>query len=490
MKIMLPIIKPLAAIFCVFATNSAVFAADAPNVDDWRRSVVAYVEEAQDVDDANAMAIGRFAELGYREHRSTALLQDRLREAGFDVESGVIGMPTAFIATYGKGGPVIGLMAEFDALAGFSQSSASSRQPVEGQDTGHACGHNLLGSGAVLSAVAIKRWLVANDHKGTIMVFGTPAEEGGGAKVYFAGAGSFDQVDVMLNWHPDSFNASMTMKNLSMIGGKFRFYGASAHASAAPEKGRSALDGVEAMNVMANMMREHMGEKSRLHYAITATNPAPNVVPDYAEVFYYVRAPDPLDAHALWMRLQKAAEGAALGTETRVESEIISGLYGYLPNSRLAAISHSNLQYVGGVEYDEQEVAFATEISTTFLDTAPALNGAWEVSPFEPAPTAVWMGSSDVGDVSWVVPTNWIRTATYVPGTAPHSWQAVAASNMSIGLKGMHVAAKVLALTAVELLQNPVSVSEIRAEFEERRGKGFRYKSLIGDREPPLDYTK
>lgn len=467
--------------------HSSVTAQSQP---DWRDALTADIENMQSVDDANALQIGRWAELGYQEHQSSALLQERLAKAGFTITQPLAGMPTAFVASYGTGKPVIGILAEFDALPGLSQAGLPIKQAMDGQTAGHACGHNLLGAGSVLAAVAIKNWLATHKGKGTVRVYGTPAEEGGGGKVYLVRDGLLNDVDVMMNWHPDSYNAAVTQSNLAMITGKFRFHGYATHASAAPDKGRSALDGVEAMNMMANMMREHIGEKSRIHYAITATNPAPNIVPDFAEAYYFVRDPDAQEAKRLWDRIVKASEGAALGTGTTVDHEILAGHYGYLPNTRLSQASYENLKRVGGVTYDPQETIFAQTVTKSFQQPTPAMERASEIQPVELAPTDIWTGSSDVGDISWTVPTNWIRTATYVPGTSGHSWQAAAASNMSIGLKGMHVAAKAMALTAVDLMLSPGLVAEVKAEFLARRGAGYQYSSLIGDRKPPLDYMK
>ena len=457
---------------------------------DWRGAVMADIAKMAPVDDANALQIGRWAELGYQEHRSSALLRERLAKAGFKVTTPVAGMPTAFVASYGEGKPVIGILAEFDALPGLSQAGVPVKQAMDGQTAGHGCGHNLLGSGAVLAAVAVRNWLAAHKGRGTIRVYGTPAEEGGGGKTYMVRDRLLDDVDVMMNWHPDSYNAAVTQSNLAMITGKFRFHGYATHASAAPEKGRSALDGVEAMNMMANMMREHIGEKSRIHYAITATNPAPNIVPDFAEVYYFVRDPDAREAQRLWDRIVKASEGAALGTGTTVDHEVLTGHYGYLPNTSLSQISYENLKRVGGVVYDARETAFAETLIKSFRQPVPNIAQAQEIRPVELRPTDIWTGSSDVGDVSWTVPTNWIRTATYVPGTSGHSWQATAAANMSIGLKGMHVAAKAMALTAIDLMLSPDRMAEVKAEFLARRGADYRYVSLVGDRRPPLDYMK
>lgn len=465
--------------------------------DQWRQTVVDRVEQMQRIADENARAIGEWAEVGYQEYRSSKLLQQQLTQSGFTVDAGVAAMPTAFVATFGTGKPVIAFLAEFDALPGLSQTGKPQRERLADHSAGHACGHNLLGTGAVLGAVAAADWLKSARRAGTVRVYGTPAEEGGGGKVYLVRAGLFDDVDAVMNWHPDSFNASMTLPNLAMIQSRFQFYGVASHASVAPELGRSALDGIEAMDMMVNMMREHVPPTARIHYAITATNPAANVVPEYAQVNYIMRHPRAEETIGILKRVNAAAEGAALGTGTRVEPEVLTGHYGYLPNTRLAAMSYEHLKYVGGVHYSEEDLRFATELAKSLpawrgkgASAAQIAEQAAAVRDFEPEPQSTWPASSDVGDISWVVPTNWVRAAAWVPGTTAHTWQAAAASNATVGLKGMHVAAKVLALTAVELLRSPRLLVPLREELDERRGAGFRYHALIGDRAPPLAYLQ
>jgi aminobenzoyl-glutamate utilization protein B len=337
------------------------------------------------------------------------------------------------------------------------------------------------------AAIAVADWLKATGTKGTIRFYGTPAEEGGAGKVYMVRDGLFRDVDIAFHWHPDAVNhANMETSNANKSA-KFRFRGISAHAASAPERGRSALDGVEAMNMMANMMREHMPQDARLHYVITAGGNAPNVVPDYAEVFYYVRHPNPALVAELFERLTKIAEGAALGTGTKVEHEVIHGANSLLPNRALQTMVHAKLTQVGGVKYDAPELSWAQTIFPTLQPTSAKLSDAGVIQPLTDSHTA---GSTDVGDVSWTVPTAGFRTATWVPGTAAHSWQAVAAGGMSIGAKGMQNAAKVLALSAIELYQSPKTIAAAKAEFAQRRGEGYVYKSLVGDRKPPLDYRK
>jgi aminobenzoyl-glutamate utilization protein B len=261
----------------------------------------------------------------------------------------------------------------------------------------------------------------------------------------------------------------------------------SAHAAGAPERGRSALDGVEAMNHMVNLMREHVPQETRIHYVITQGGSAPNVIPDFAEVFYYVRHPDPQQVQAIFERVVKAAEGAAMGTGTRVEHEVIHGIYAVLPNEPLARVMDANLRRVGGVEYDAAERAFADKLRESFGENPPPLDLAAKIAPLEFYRSG---GSTDVADVSWVVPTAGLRTATWVPGTPSHSWQAVAAGGTTIGLKGMMVAAKTLALTAVDLFTTPALLAEATAAYRKQLPPGWTYRSLVGDRKPPLDYRK
>jgi aminobenzoyl-glutamate utilization protein B len=446
-----------------------------------------HVEANADAYVSAAQQIWDYAEVGYQETRSSELLQGLLRDAGFEVQAGVAGMPTAFVASYGSGGPVIGILAEFDALPGISQDRVPERKVLTEKAAGHACGHHLFGTGSVAAGLAVKAWLTETGTSGTIRVYGTPAEEGGAGKVYMVRGGLFDDVDAVLHWHAGDRNSASAGSSLANKSAKFRFHGMSAHAASAPDRGRSALDGVEAMNDMVNMLREHIPESSRIHYVITSGGSAPNVVPDYAEVYYYVRNPDPQQVMAIFDRVVKAAEGAALGTETRMEYEVIHGIYALLPNETLARRMYEKLEMVGGVEYTPEERRFAETIHATFPDVAPPISSAAEVEEFYVTEEGSG-GSTDVGDVSWVVPTVGLRAATWVPGTSAHSWQAIAAGGMSIGNKGMLVAAKTMAMTAVDLMQHPETVQAAQREYAGRIGPDFEYASLVGDRAPPLDY--
>ena len=436
-----------------------------------------------------ASQIWSFAEVGYQETQSSALLQSELTKAGFKVQAGVAGMPTAFVAEYGSGTPVIGILAEFDALPGLSQNVATERSPIAGKNAGHACGHHLFGTASVAAGIAIKEWMQSSARTGTIRVYGTPAEEGGGGKIYMVRAGLFRDADVVLDWHPGSSNNASAGTSLANKSGKFRFRGVSAHAAGAPWRGRSALDAVEAMNHMVDMMREHVPDGTRIHYVITRGGEAPNVVPDFAEAYYYVRHRDARLVNEVWDRVVKAAEGAARGTETKMEQEVVNGVYALLPNETLARVVDANLRAIGGVTYTPEERAFAEKIQATLGDDVPPVTQAGSVIPFA-VDAGGGGGSTDVGDVSWVVPNGRFSAATWVPGTPAHSWQAVAAGGMSIGHKGMLVAAKTLALTAYDLMTDAASVQKARAEFDRKRGPDFVYRSLIGERAPPLDYRR
>ncbi len=437
--------------------------------------------------EAIALQIWDWAEVGYKEVQSSELLQQTLSEAGFRIEKGVAGIPTAFVAEYGSGTPVIGILGEYDALPGLSQKAVPQKESAEGI-AGHACGHHLFGTASAAAAIAVKDWLKARGGQGTIRFYGCPAEEGGSGKVYMTRAGLFDDLDVALHWHPGDRNDASASAALANKSAKFRFHGVSAHAAGAPEKGRSALDGVEAMNAMVNMMREHIPQQARIHYVITDGGKAPNVVPDFAEVYYYARHNSRDMVIDIFDRIVKAAEGAALGTGTQMDYEMIGGTYELLPNVRLQQIVHKNLEAIGGVTYSPQELQFATTISESLGQKNLQTEVASGVQPFKTEGRAY--GSTDVGDVSFRVPTAGIRIATWVPGTPAHSWQAVAAGGTGIGTKGMMVAAKTLASTAIDLFSNPKAISEAKAEFLERLGPDFNYVPLLGDRAPALNYRE
>ncbi|TKD57483.1 amidohydrolase [Flavobacterium sp. ASW18X] len=432
-----------------------------------------------------ALQLWDWAEMGYQEVKSSGLLQETLKKEGFKITSGIADIPTAFMAEYGTEGPVIAILGEFDALPGLSQKAIPTKESAGGV-AGHACGHHLFGTASTAAAVAIKNWLKANRKKGRIRFYGCPAEEGGSGKVYMVRSGVFDDVDIALHWHPGAQNAASAGAALANKSAKFRFYGVSAHAAGAPERGRSALDGVEAMNVMVNMMREHIPQDARIHYVITDGGKAPNVVPDFAEVYYYARHGNRDVVVSIFDRMVKAAEGAALGTGTTMDYEMIGGTHELLPNLTLQKLVHDKLSAVGGMTYSSEEKAFAQEISQSLGQEELKEEIALSIQPYKTEARAY--GSTDVGDVSFVVPTVGFSTATWVPGTAAHSWQAVAAGGTSIGIKGMMIAAKTISLTALELFNSPEIITKAKNEFKEKRGNNFVYKPLLGNRPPALDY--
>lgn len=453
----------------------------------------AAIQSSVDKDSARlsetAMKIWQWAEVGYQEDRSSALLQSRLAKTGFSIDKGVAGMPTAFVARYkrGSGGPVIGMIAEYDALPGLSQEAVAERSPIAGQSAGHACGHNVFGAASVSAAIAIKEWMDANRIDGELRVYGSPAEEGGSGKVYLVRAGLFDDVDTVLHWHPGDKNDASQSRSLANISGKFRFAGVSSHAAAAPSRGLSALDGVEVMNVAVNYLREHVPDGTRIHYVVTDGGSAPNVVPDKSESYYYVRHVDPQVVKEVMARVQRAAEGAAVATGTTFSFEATGGVYSMLPNATLAAVMDRNLRSVKWEPFTPAEITFAHDIQET-LPVKKPLSSATEVDEVKIGENGG--GSTDVADISWTVPTVGLGTAVWVPGTPAHSWQAVAASGSSYGIKGGVVAAKTLAMTAAELFRSPELVAAAKAEFSKARGPGFKYDAMVGDRQPPLDYRK
>lgn len=431
-----------------------------------------------------ARQIWEFAEPGYQETQSSSLLAKTLEDAGFTIQSGVADIPTAFTATYGSGEPVIGILGEFDALPGLAQHAVAERSPIDGNGYGQACGHHLFGSASMLAAIAVAEQIKAGNQPGTIRFYGTPAEEGGAAKVFMVRDGLFDDVDIVLHWHPGSSNGAGDPSNLSRIAAKFRFYGRAAHAAGAPEQGRSALDAAELMNHAAQLMREHTPEYTRIHHIITSGGAAPNVVPDFAEVYYYVRHPDATVVKDLYRRLLLCAEAGALATETRLEVEFLAGTHNVLPNDALSSVTLKNLQNLADLSYTQEEMEFARTIQETLQAPKPIES----IKDVIDSKGQTSKGSTDVGDVSWVVPTTGLRTACWVPGTPAHSWQAVAAGGTEIGRKGMILAARVLAATAWDIAHDENLMAEAKAELALRLNSEPYSAMLEPGQKAPLNY--
>ena len=431
--------------------------------------------------------IWEFSEVGYKETKSAAALVAELKGAGFEVQEGIAGEPTGFVATFGSGKPIIGVMAEYDALPGLSQIDGPEKKArVEG-DPGHGCGHNLLGTASVAAAIATKDELVARKLPGTIRLYGTPAEEGGGGKIYIARAGLMKDVDVMLSWHPADRNMAPVGTTLANITAKFRYRGLAAHAAGAPDKGRSSLDAVMLAGMGIEFLREHVPQETRMHYVITRGGEAPNVVPAFAEMYAYARHSHMPTLDNVWERMLKIAQAGALATETKLEVELVNAVYNTLPNGPLSDLTDRNLKRVGGVKYTAEEQAFAQALMKSFAQSEDPLPLGSEAQIQAPRGGSS-SGSTDAGDVSWQVPMSQLSAATFVPGTPGHSWQSAACAGTSVGRKGMMVAAKTLALTAMDLFTDPAQVKAARDDFEKRRA-GFEYRSRVPEgQKPPLTY--
>jgi aminobenzoyl-glutamate utilization protein B len=425
-------------------------------------------------------------ELGFHETKSSALLQSELRANGFQVFANVASMPTGFTATFGSGKPVIALMGEFDALPGLSQKDMPSLSPVQPGAPGQGCGHNLLGSASALAAVAIKEEMQAKGLKGTLRYYGTPAEEGGGGKIYMLHAGLFKDVDAVLAWHPGDSNRVNMSSLLANNGGHFKFYGVASHAAAAPDRGRSALDGVMIFLNAVEYLREHVPQETRIHYVITNGGSAANVVPAFAEANLIARNPDAQVLEGIWQRIMDCARAGALASGTRMEFEQGTNYSNVLPNDALTEVLGRAMQKAAGYEYTPSEKTFAVELQKTL---AGPVRSPGPEKVHTDMSEGVGSASSDAGDVSWVVPTAQFTASTFVPGVSAHTWQAAACAGTSIGRKGMVVAARTLAVAGVELFENPSEVKAAREAYEKRLD-GRKWSTRIGaDSKPPLDYA-
>ena len=475
-------------------------------IDEAKRMAVEWVEKNGDRLTEISDAIWGYAELGYVEFKSADLLASELEKHGFEVERGVAGIPTAFVATWGSGKPVVGVMGEYDALPGLSQKKmVPVKDPIEAGAPGHGCGHNIHGASGMGGALALRYAMEEAGMQGTVRFFGCPAEEMLSGKVWMVREGVFEGVDVVFSHHPSSMNVAGLSSSNANNAVKFHFYGKTAHAAGSPEQGRSSLDAIELMNVGVNFLREHVISDARIHYVIEEGGGQPNVVPDYARSWYLIRAPERDQLEPIYERILKIAEGAALMTETELKVEFIKGIYNKLPNKVLSDAVTANMRAIGPPEYTEEEMSFAEEVSksisedskrTTLWKTKrPGWEKLMDVVMDRTVPDAwndgeVSHGSTDVSDVSWQAPTMEFSTATYSLGTPGHSWQNVVYSGMSIGHKSLLFASKVITTTAIDFLTDP---ELLKAAWEEldRRKAGRTYKSPIPeDLDPPLNQWK
>ncbi|HUQ09844.1 MAG TPA: amidohydrolase [Steroidobacteraceae bacterium] len=471
--------KPSTLVLMPVLLMSVAVHAAAPSAT--KRAVVASVEkhgvELIDMSDQ----IWEFAETALREHRSAKLLADFAEKQGFSVTRTVSGMPTAFVASFGSGKPVIGIMGEYDALPGVSQKAQAEKSALVEGGAGHGCGHNLFGAASLGAALAIKEQIAAGKLKGTIRFYGTPAEEAVGGKTYMARDGVFNDVDVMLAWHPGDETQADTTSSQAMVDLLVTFKGKAAHAAGDPWNGRSAVDGVEAFTHGVNLMREHMKLTSRVHYVIKDGGDVPNVVPEHGAVWIWARDWKRGEVESLLARIRKIADGAALMTETEAKVSVQAGSWELLVNDRGAKLLDANVRWVGAPNYTADEDAFAKQIQRA--TGKPEVGMVRAIHPLEGQIEEG--GSTDVGDVSWIVPTLHLTVAT-APKDAPwHAWPVVATGGMSIGHKGMIVASKALAATMVDLFEKPAELAAVRAEFETKKGATV-YKAYLPDGPPPL----
>ena len=440
--------------------------------------------------------VWEFAELSLQEFKSAAAYCETLEKEGFEVERGICNIETAFSASYGHGRPYIGILAEYDALSGLSQEGGLiERKEKNAGGNGHGCGHNLLGAGAFAAALGIKAYLEQNDVSGTVILYGCPGEEGGAAKAFMARDGLWKKLDAALTWHPEDVNEVATGSSNSCIQTQYKFTGIASHAAGAPEKGRSALDAVELMNIGVQFLREHMSDKARIHYAITdAGGCSPNVVQPRASVLYMVRSNHVAEAVELQKRVDKIAEGVALMTETTYEKKFIDGLADTVSNFALERVLYKNFEELGVPEYTEEENAYADALAETYDSSGvPGVAAENDESAKEQVEKmqkeyghamngfltplyqkdAFKAGSTDVGDVSWLTPTAQIHVAAWPNGCPGHSWQNVSCDRTEIGHKAAVHAGKVIAAAAIDLLEDTSLLDEARAEFEKRTKDGF-----------------
>lgn len=463
-----------------------------------KQAAIAAIEGKKDLIASVADRIWEYAELSLQEEKSAALYCETLEKEGFTVEKGICGIPTAFSASYGSGRPIIGLLAEYDALSGLSQKAGSTeREELVPGACGHGCGHNLLGAGSFAAALGVKAWLEATKQPGTVVLYGCPGEEGGAAKAFMAREKLWYGLDAALTWHPKDVNEVVTGSSNSCIQTQYKFTGIAAHAAGDPDRGRSALDAVELMNIGVQFLREHMSDKARVHYAITdAGGRSPNVVQPRASVLYMVRSNHVAEAVELQKRVDKIAEGAALMTETTFEKQFIDGLADTVPNHTLETVLYRNFEALGVPAHTAEEGAFADALAKTYpgsdsllpgigaeFDTAVAdqvrelrakAGGALNdfLAPLYQGP-AFEPGSTDVGDVSWQTPTGQIHVAAWPNGCPGHSWQNVSCGRTDLGHKAAVHAGKVLAAAAIDLMADPTLLEEAKAEFRKQTAEGY-----------------
>ncbi len=447
-----------------------------------KKLVVQSVEDHETELIALSDAIWAHAETAFNEAESAKLLADYAEKNGFDVERGVAGMPTAFVATYGSGKPVISILGEFDALPGISQKAMPTKEPLEAGAAGHGCGHNLFGAGSLGAAIAVKELIEQGKISGTVKFFGTPAEEKFFGKIWMVEAGLWDDVDVNISWHPSASTESDVQSSLALVDFRVEFYGQAAHASADPWNGRSASDALELYTTGINYYREHIKPTTRIHYHIEDGGQVVNVVPDYSKIWVRVRDPKRTEMTPVYERVKEMAEGAAIMANVDYKISLISGIYEVLVNRAGGEVMQKNLEILGPITYTAEETTFAKKIQEA--TGKPQIGMDSQIKPLEATKENPGGGSTDVGDVSWNVPNINLSVTTAPKDTPWHSWAVVACGGMSIGHKGMIYAAKAMSMTMLDLFEDQRLVEEIKAEFKQRKGN-LQYEAMI-DGPPPV----
>lgn len=459
------------------------FAQQKPGINANKQAVIATIDNKFSALTALSDKIWSFEEIAFQEKQSAAALADFAEANGFTVKRGLAEIPTAFTAEFGSGSPVIGILGEFDALPGLSQKTVPVKDPLHPGSAGHGCGHNLFGTASLGAAIAIKELIAAGKLKGTVRFYGTPAEEKFFGKLWMIRAGLFEDVDVVMDWHPAAETKANVQSSLALVDFIVEFRGQAAHASADPWNGRSASDALELYTDGINMYREHIKPTVRIHYHIQDAGQVVNVVPDYSRIWVRVRDTKRSGMEEVWKQVERMAEGAAIMANVEHEINLVSGIHEVLVNRTGGARLQENLEYLGAIAYTEEEQAFAKKIQESTGKDQVGIES--EINPLEETQEHPMGGSTDVGDVSFVVPTIRLSATTAPKGTPWHSWAVVACGGMSIGHKGMAYAAKALSMTMVDLFEDAELREKVKEEFKERKGD-YEYKGMVPPGPPPI----
>lgn len=475
--------KILSTLLLTLCLLISVYGQKKPKINKNKQAVIATVDHMYDQLTELSDKIWSFEEIAFQETQSAEALADFAEANGFTVKRGLAEIPTAFTAEYGSGEPVIGILGEFDALPGLSQKTVPVKDPLHDGAPGHGCGHNLFGTASLGAAIAIKELIEDGKLKGTVRFYGTPAEEKFFGKLWMIRAGLFEDVDVVMDWHPSAETKANVQSSLALVDFIVEFRGQAAHASSDPWNGRSASDALELYTDGINMYREHIKPTVRIHYHIQDAGQVVNVVPDYSRIWVRVRDTKREGMEKVWKHVERMAEGAAIMADVEHEVNLVSGIHEVLVNRTGGARLQENLEYLGAIEYTDEEQAFAKKIQESTGKEQVGIES--EINPLEETQEHPMGGSTDVGDVSFVVPTIRLSATTAPKGTPWHSWAVVACGGMSIGHKGMAYAAKALSMTMVDLFEDAALREKVREEFKERKGD-YEYQGMVPPGPPPI----